>query len=808
MKTLGRSWTVLSGLAVIVAGMAPAAVLAEAPGNHGVEVSSAVRHDVSPPLRDIHVSAPSAANQTERPLLRLNPGQGQADAAVQTTTGPDVAISGGTGFAGVGRGFPGFSVLYAPPDTNGAVGATQYVQWVNTYFAVFNKSTHATELLAPGNTPWAGFGGGCQTNNDGDPIVQYDKIANRWILTQFSVSTTPYMQCVAVSTTSDALGSYNRYAFTYNQFPDYPKLGVWPDAYYISFNMFTSTFQGSRVCAYDRAAMLTGATATQQCFQLPNNYGGLLPSDLDGASSTLGGPGSTSSSGLPPAGSPNYFVAFGSNSLQVWKFHVDWANSNNTTFTGPTTLGVATFSAACNGGGTCIPQKGTSEKLDSLGDRLMYRLAYRHFADGHAALVVNHSVSVGGVASVRWYELDIASGSSNPTVAQQGTLSAADGLYRWMGSIAMDKDGNIALGYSESSSAINPAIALTGRLATDQLNTMQTETILKAGTGSQTRNLSRWGDYSAMSVDPVDDCTFWYTTEYLTSNGTWNWSTWITPFSFPSCGSGGPTTGTISGTVTAASGGAAISGATVSTSTGGYSTTTDGNGHYSLTVAGDTYDVTASAGGYNDSTITGVVVTNGQDTPEDFVLTASGPTTGTISGTVTDQSTTLAIGGATVTVSGFGSTLTDGSGNYSFSNVPPGTYSVTASAAGYTDNTVSGVGVTAGVTSIVDIALSPSGGGSATVPDQPAAPFADNSHGKGIAVSWSAPYDGGSTILGYNVYRYLSCTGSPTLITSTNTNLKDTSTSKGSSYCYRVEAVNAVGTSLVSDPSNTVQALK
>jgi hypothetical protein len=445
---------------------------------------------------------------------------------VQTSAGPLVNATSGISIAGVGTGDYGFAPNAAPPDTNGAVGATQFVQWVNESFAVFDKTTGA--LLAgptPGNALWSGFGGGCQTNNDGDPIVQYDKLANRWIFTQFSVSTTPYLQCVAVSTTSDATGTYNRYSFSYGtvQFPDYPKLGVWPDAYYISFNIFNNgiTFAGAKVCAYDRTSMLAGLAATQQCFQLSNSFGGLLPSDLDGPAN------------LPPANSPNFFLNFGTNSLNLWKFHVDWVTPANTTFTGPTNISVAAFSAACNGGGTCIPQLGTGQKLDSLADRLMYRLAYRHFADGHESLVVNHSVTAGSSVGVRWYEL--RSPNSAPTVFQQGTY-APDSNYRWMGSIAMDQAGNIALGYSVSSSSMNPAIRFTGRVPSDPAGTMEAENIIRNGTGSQAGGLSRWGDYSSMSVDPADDCTFWYTTEYLKASGSFNWSTWIYSFKLPGCG--------------------------------------------------------------------------------------------------------------------------------------------------------------------------------------------------------------------------------------------------------------------------------
>lgn len=511
----------------------PAAVSGQGPSVSQVEVNAAVRQDVSPPLRDNKSGPTEAIGPKHEKPLRVVPNYGNAlnqpDGALQSTAGPLVGTTSILNFAGVGQGDYGFTDQYAPPDTNGAVGATQYVQWVNVDFAVFDKTTGTIVSGFPkaGNSLWAGFGGGCETNNDGDPIVQYDKLANRWIMTQFSVSTTPYLQCVAVSTTSDATGSYNRYAFNYGntQFPDYPKLGVWPDGYYISYNIFNngSTFAGAKVCAFDRNAMLTGAAATQQCFQLSTSYGGLLPSDLDGTTP-------------PPAGSPNFFMNFGANSLNLWKFHVDWATPANSTFAGPTNIPVASFSPACSGGGTCIPQPNTSNKLDSLADRLMYRLAYRNRA-GTESLVVNHSVAVGSrrnsVTSVRWYEIRNPNGT--PTVFQQGTLGTSDGIHRWMGSIAMDKQGNIALGYSASSSSVRPSIRYTGQLATDALNTMQAENSIIAGVGSQTGNLHRWGDYSAMTVDPVDDCTFWYTNEYLKSSGSFNWSTRIASFKFPGC---------------------------------------------------------------------------------------------------------------------------------------------------------------------------------------------------------------------------------------------------------------------------------
>jgi hypothetical protein len=509
-------------LAATVCGAQPldGAVTSDDRSSPGVEVSPAVQHDESPPLSEIPPKAEQPGpREKHHHKFPLAPGTGAPDPVLQSTTGPAVATTAGLNFPGVGDGDYGFVPNAAPPDPNGAVGATQYVQWVNESFAVFDKKTGAL-VLGPiaGNTLWSGFGGGCETNNDGDPIVAYDKAANRWVLTQFSVSTTPFLQCVAVSTSSDATGTYYRYAFSQPNFNDYPKVGVWPDGYYLSFNMFSgNNFAGGRACAFDRSAMLAGVPANQICFQLSSSFGGLLPSDLDGAAA-------------PPAGSPNFYLAFGSNSLDLWKFHADFATPANSTFTGPTAIPVAAFSPAC-GGGACIPQSGTSQRLDSLADRLMHRLAYRNFGD-HESLVVNHSVTAGSSVGVRWYEL--RNPNATPTVFQQGTYTP-DSNFRWMGSIGMDKAGNIAVGYSVSGSSMHPAIRYTGRAPSDALGTLQAENSLVEGSGSQLSNLNRWGDYSALTIDPGDDCTFFYTNEYLKANGTFNWSTQIASFKFPSC---------------------------------------------------------------------------------------------------------------------------------------------------------------------------------------------------------------------------------------------------------------------------------
>jgi hypothetical protein len=501
------------------------------------EVSQASKHDVSPALREMEPPLTQPGPPREKPLRPLRPSgpsgaaPSQADPVLQTSPSTSVAITAGNSFDGMGAGFVGpqgiFTVNFAPPDPNGAVGATQFVQWVNTSFAVFDKTT-GTVLYGPAaaNTLWTGFGGPCETSNDGDGIAQYDKAANRWVITQ-PIYSSPYMICLAVSTTSDATGTFNRYAFSMPNFPDYPKLGIWPDGYYMSFNMFQggdgTPFLGARACAMDRSAMLAGAAATQVCFQLSNFFASLLPSDLDGATP-------------PPAGSPNYFIDLFVNSLNLWNFHVDFQTPANSAFTGPTNIRVAAFSKACNGG-VCIQQLGTPQQLESLADRLMYRLAYRNFAlasPPHESLVVNHSVNAGsGNSGIRWYELRDPGGT--PTVYQQSTF-APDSDSRWMGSIAMDRVGDMLVGYSVSSISIHPGIRYTGRAVTDPLSTMQIESsFIFAGGGSQITSLNRWGDYSSMAIDPVDDCTFWYTQEYLKNDGTFNWSTRVSSASFPNC---------------------------------------------------------------------------------------------------------------------------------------------------------------------------------------------------------------------------------------------------------------------------------
>ncbi len=537
--TLSWKFPVVSTLvlALTLVSFAPAA--ATPPTNEDFFILTAVAQDVGPSIAHGRGSDHRGEAAREKPLLkpggggvaRPKPG-GAADGALQTSAGTALGTTNLLSFDGVGVGVtPAYADCCAPPDTNASVGATQIVQWVNLDFAAFDKSTGAL-VAGPtaGNSIWSGFtAGGCDKNNDGDPLVKYDAQAGRWFMSQFSVTAgPPYFQCIAVSQTSDFVNTgWNRYAFSFgSNFPDYPKVGVWTDAYYMSFNLFLNgaSFNGAAACAFDRAAMVAALAATAQCFNVGTSFPSLLPSDLDGAT---GAPNSTL---LPPAGSPNFFANFGTNALNVWKFHVDFANSANTTLN-RSSLAAPAFSTAC-GGGACVAQAGTSNQLDSLADRLMYRLAYRHFTD-HESLVVTHSVRGSGTSAPRWYELR-SPGTGIFTVFQASSY-APDATYRWMGSAALDKLGNLAVGYSASSAAINPGIRYTGRASGDPLNTLRQETVILAGTGSQTGTLHRWGDYSSMAVDPTDDCTFWYTTEYLKTNGSFNWSTRIASFKFPGC---------------------------------------------------------------------------------------------------------------------------------------------------------------------------------------------------------------------------------------------------------------------------------
>ena len=460
---------------------------------------------------------------------------GAADAALQEAfAASKISPAVGLNFLGLGTGFPGFQMTGEPSDANGAVGATQYVQWVNAMYAVFDKATGAKVLgPLPGNLLFSALPAAsiCRTTNSGDIIAQYDKPAKRWVLTQFAIKANngPYAQCVAVSKTGDATGAYAVYQYNFPDLPDYPKLGVWPDAYYITWNMFSHAsldFLYPKSCAFDRAKMLAGRPAGGVCFNLTAQDGSLLPGDLDGAAP-------------PPAGAPNpQFELWDNSNLARWSFHVDFATPANSSIS-KRLIPVQAFTFACNNlqgspFDTCVTQKSTAKMLDTLGDRVMYRAAYRRFPR-YEAVVLSHSVDAGaGRTGVRWYE--IRDPNAAPTVRQQSTYAPADGNHRWMPSAAMDKQGNILVGYSRSGPDTYPSVYLAGRLADAPLNRLQPEVKVIDGSGAQAGYYSRWGDYSAMSVDPVDNCTFWYTQQYIDApNGDFIWKTRVASARFPDC---------------------------------------------------------------------------------------------------------------------------------------------------------------------------------------------------------------------------------------------------------------------------------
>ncbi len=572
-------------------------------------VGKSVSNDESPALRDMKIQPVTPKEEGDEMEANENPKLphrhvDQPDPVIQRTfREPNAPVlnmpSPLLTFDGIV--FPGVACNCAPPDTNGEVGLTQYVQMVNEGFQIFDKTTGASVLGPAGiTTLWAGFGGVCENNGSGDPVVLYDQLADRWVITQFAGVAVPTDECIAVSKTGDATGAYYRYDFNLGtNFFDYPHLGVWPDGYYMAMNVFNtagSAFLGPQAFVFDRAKMLAGLPAT---FQTPGITGGatedsFLPADLDGYS-------------LPPANAPNSFVETPfTGTYRTFHFHVDWAVPANSTFTLFASPVSAAFSELCGATRACVPQLGSADNLDGIGDRLMYRLAYRNIG-GVESLVGNHTVLAGGVAAPRWFELRGV--TAGPVTVFQESTYQPDTTWRWMGSAAMDNQGNLALGYSASSAAINPDIRYAGRLASDPVNTLaQGEATLHAGTGSQIGTGNRWGDYSDLTVDPSDDCTFWYTQEYYSTTATFAWRTRIGNFKFPTCTQS--PRGTISGTITSCQTGLPIPNAQV-TIDGGYGRGTDAAGMYSAILAPGTYNGSVTGAGYDTASQTGMVVNNG-----------------------------------------------------------------------------------------------------------------------------------------------------------------------------------------------------
>jgi hypothetical protein len=524
-----------------------------------VEVRRDVRHDTSLPLAVIaeRPGQTTGPVPVRAPLRRELPPEvaeraaGSSRAPSATTPsllgGPTISFEGVSNADNQAVG----EALGVPPDTVGDMGPEHYVQMTNVVTKVFDRDGNV--LLGPvkNSSFWNGLGGLCENTNQGDPIVLFDPLVDnpsgaegRWVVSQFAFDLDvngdpdpPFHQCVAVSATGDPTGSYHQYDFFWsnNEFNDYPKLGVWPNAYFLSVNEFSGpsmAFDSAAVAALERSAMLQGQAADLIEIDLegisPNSFT-LLPSDMDGSTP-------------PPFGSPNYLFELRDNvfwgppvGLHAWKFDVDFATPANSTLTGPQIVNTDDYDIMiCEPPQypLCVPQPGTSARLDVLSDRLMHRNAYRNFGT-HESLVLSHSVRVetGGTArsGIAWYEIRNPA-SNPPTVSQQGTVSP-NTVHRWMPSIAMNEVGRIAVGYSASSSSVFPSIRYSGRSPPDPAGSMAQEATLMAGSGSQTHSSGRWGDYSAMSVDPFDEQTFWYTNEYYATTSQRGWNTRIGAFS-------------------------------------------------------------------------------------------------------------------------------------------------------------------------------------------------------------------------------------------------------------------------------------
>ena len=497
------------------------------------------------------VAAKGSTSTAKDPVVQHKKGSGPLSAPLTNFAG--ICLPGGQPCADPS------SCGCLPPDTNGAVGSTQFVQTVNSDFAVYSKTGQVLRHATPIDALWSGTSSECAVHNDGDPVVLYDQWANRWVITQFVAQPAAgesYAECIAVSTTSDATGTYNLYEFDWgpDMFLDYPHFGVWPDGYYMSANEFPAgqeTSAGAAAIVFERSKMLTGAPARYVWFDesaanpVGGQYIGQLPTAADGSRQPAAGTPNVFAEIDDPTGIPPTGTSDAGFDLRLWNFHVDWTNPSASTFgkagQPSATIPIAPFvrPQCVYGYGDCALQKGGAQGLDALGDRLMFRLGYRNFGD-HESIVLNHTVKADTRLGVRWYEVRDPSGS--PTIYQQGTYAPDDALTnplsRWLGSIALDKKGDVALGFSASGVNDYPALHYTGRAAGDPLGSMtQAEQSIFTGTGPQTEVEGRWGDYSALTVDPVDQCTFWYTNEYLETDlavvGTW--ATRIGSFKFPGC---------------------------------------------------------------------------------------------------------------------------------------------------------------------------------------------------------------------------------------------------------------------------------
>jgi hypothetical protein len=498
------------------------------------EVKKATHFRKTPPLREMTIILPGERDRSWKDGIIRNE---MMDDMVFTEgalpAGPDPVAQrydGGLQHRGPNVNIDGVGNVNGvlPPDTQGDVGPDHYFQMINLSFSIYDKAGNQLYGPVDNSTLWNGFIGPWTGTNDGDPIVLYDSEADRWMASQFAINTSngTYWELIAISETGDPLGAYYQYAFEFPAFNDYPHLGVWHDAYYASFNMFGEYNRGA-AAAFERDKMLAGdSTAQMILFDMPEGSGrrNMLPADFDGPP--------------PPGGTPNYFISFKDDAwgypqdrLEIWEFIPDWSNPGNAVFQEAFILQTEPFdSQLCEAPRwQCIPQPGVGTKLEALNDRLMHRVQYRNFGD-YYTMVLNHTVDAdgNGLAGIRWYELRDSLDGDGWEIYQQGTY-APDNFYRWMGSIAMNAVGTIAMGYTISGvDTIFPSIRYTGRHKDAPLGEMNyAEIELVSGLGSQ-GSYNRWGDYSMTSVDPSDDTTFWHTNEYCIGG----WRTRISSFDF------------------------------------------------------------------------------------------------------------------------------------------------------------------------------------------------------------------------------------------------------------------------------------
>jgi hypothetical protein len=540
-------------------GSSPAA----ASGQIKAKFTDAAAFDVSAPLRTLAAAKRSTVTTSTMREVRpdrgpsVSPNGHSADAALQTSDAVAATIPAtGANFEGLSNqdNFNVFGFRVNPPDPNGDVGPNHYVEMINLVFAVYSKS--GALLLGPVDTGtlWAGFAVSDCTDPSGDPIVLYDQLADRWILSQFTTAGPTYYNCVAISTTGDPTGTYYRYAFSTGlNFPDYPKYGVWTDSYVITTREFGPTVEyGIGVYALEKNKMINGLPGARAVSffldgsapgMLPLVGDGLLPVDIDGKQKPM------LDATIPIVGTQDDDGPYGAtfDALNIWDLAVKWRSTPIASLVLATQLPVAGFDSNFPCAPTsrdCLPQPGIvnpAQYLDILSyrQRPTWRLAYRNFK-GYETLVTNQSVEAApGIAGVRWYEIRRTAGTYS--VYQQGTYAPADGVNRWMGSIAQDKKGDMGLGFSVvNGTDVFPGIRYTGRLAADPLGQMTLgEGVVINGSGVQTTTNSRWGDYTSMNIDPVDDCTFWYVNEYYTAAGQASslagWQTRIANFKLPGC---------------------------------------------------------------------------------------------------------------------------------------------------------------------------------------------------------------------------------------------------------------------------------